>query len=683
MSSVHLTREVLTDFAAASGREWLITNGIGGFACSTLIGMNSRRYHGLLIASLHPPVDRVVLVAKLDAVAHVDGVRYELACNEYADGTIAPTGFVHLDSFRLDGSIPVWTWLLGTAVLEQRAWMPHGQNTTYVQYRLLRGEHVDLEIAPLCTHRDYHSLHRGQHGARVDASLNTLQITSGDLSYCIVAEDGEARAGFDHYWNLRYREESARGLDDIEDLFRPGTLRMTLEAGESRAVILTTETTHPLTPSESSLAQAQARQSELANNAPLNTSAPDWIRQLVHAADQFIVERASNTPGTGRHTVIAGYPWFADWGRDTMIALPGLTLATGRYEIAASVLRTFARYVSEGMLPNRFPDGGEIPEYNTVDATLWYFVAIDEYVRLTGDSTLLSELFPTLRSIVRWHQRGTRFGIQVDPSDGLLRSGTVGAQLTWMDAKIGDWVVTPRTGKAVEINALWFNALSIMRDFAVTLNDVEAAREYWSAAERVAASFNARFWFEDGGYLYDVIDAPEGDDPSLRPNQLFAISLRHALLDNGRAKAVVDVCAKTLWTPVGLRSLAAASSRSIHERDARYAPRYIGGPSERDAIYHQGTTWSWLIGPFVCAHFRVYQDAARAREYLASMESHLREACVGQISEIFDGDAPFTPRGCFAQAWGVAEVLRAWRELDQNERSHEKRSTQRKRTTTL
>jgi predicted glycogen debranching enzyme len=337
-------------------------------------------------------------------------------------------------------------------------------------------------------------------------------------------------------------------------------------------------------------------------------------------------------------------------------------------------LRTFAAFVSDGLLPNRFPDGSEAPEYNTVDATLWYFVAIDEYVRASGDLKLLTELFPVLRSIVQWHQRGTRHGIRVDDADGLLRAGEPGVQLTWMDAKIGDWVVTPRVGKPVEINALWFNALAIMRDFARQLGEVDAARDYDSVSERVARSFNERFWYADGGYLYDVVDGREGDDASLRPNQLFAISLRHALLENGRAKAVVDKCMQELWTPVGMRSLAPT--------DSRYAPRYSGTPYERDAVYHQGVVWSWLLGPFAIAHYRVHDDKSAALALLDGVTAHLRDACIGQVSEIFDAEAPFAPRGCFAQAWGVAETLRAWSHINESEAQTRGSSKTRRRSAT-
>lgn len=654
--SLTLGRDVLDDVDGALRREWLVTNGLGGYASGTVAGANTRRYHGLLVAALRPPLDRTVLVAKLDAVATYRGRRFELATNEYVDGTVAPRGYVLLDAFRLDGTIPVWTWQIGDAVVEQRIWMAHGANTTYVQFSVARAsEPVRLDLAPLCTYRDYHAHHRGDRHTLVTSLGNGVRVDAffGAQPYRLLADRGTCVPAHEWHWNFKHRAESERGLDDAEDLFRPATFTMTLAAGETGTVTLTASDAEPL-PGIRALEQERARQAALLQLAVADT---EPCRQLVLAADQFIVERSTTT--SAGNTVIAGYPWFGDWGRDTMIALPGLTLTTGRAEIAANILRTFAAFVSDGLLPNRFPDGAEAPEYNTVDATLWYFVAIDEYVRVSGDRKLLQELFPVLRSIVRWHQRGTRHGIRVDDSDGLLRAGEPGVQLTWMDAKIGDWVVTPRVGKPVEINALWFNALAIMRDFARKLGEAEAARDYGSMAERVARSFNERFWYGDGGYLYDVVDAPDGDDASLRPNQLFAISLRHALLENGRARSVVDTCMQELWTPVGMRSLAAT--------DSRYAPRYGGSPYERDAVYHQGTVWSWLLGPFAIAHYRVYDDKTAALALLDGIGAHLRDACIGQVSEIFDAEAPFAPRGCFAQAWGVAETLRAWSQINESE----------------
>jgi predicted glycogen debranching enzyme len=650
--TITLTRDVLNELDGAARREWLVTNGLGGFACSTLAGMNTRRYHGLLVASLRPPLERTLMVAKLDVVAIYRGRRFELATNEYADGTIAPRGYVLLDSFRLEGAIPVWTWQIADALIEQRVWMAHGSNTTYVQFSVVRAsEPLELELTPLCTYRDYHSQHRGYRETLVTQLGNGIRVDAwfGAQPYRLLADRGTCAIAPQWYWNFKHRVETERGLDDLEDLFRPARFTMTLAAGESGAMTLTASETEPL-PAAQALRREFERQAALLQLTP---DAPESFTQLALAADQFIVQRQ------GGMTVIAGYPWFGDWGRDTMIALPGLTLATGRPDIAANILRTFASFVSDGLLPNRFPDGADAPEYNTVDATLWYFVAIDEYVRASGDRKLLEELFPVLRSIVRWHQRGTRHGICVDEQDGLLRAGEDGVQLTWMDAKIADWVVTPRTGKAVEINALWFNALAIMRDFAQQLGDAEAAREYGSASERVARSFDERFWYAEGGYLYDVIDSPAGEDASLRPNQIFAVSLRHPLLENGRAKAVIDKCMHELWTPVGLRSLAPT--------DPRYVSHYGGSPHERDASYHQGTVWSWLLGPFALAHYRIYNDAPAALALLNGMTAHLRDACVGQVSEIFDAEAPFASRGCFAQAWGVAETLRAWSEINDSE----------------
>ncbi|HEX2493296.1 MAG TPA: amylo-alpha-1,6-glucosidase, partial [Steroidobacter sp.] len=614
-----------------------------------------------LVASLRPPLQRTLMIAKLDAAAVHQGRRYDLAMNEFADGTLAPLGYVHLDSFRLDSAIPVWTWRIGDALIEQRVWMSHGENTTYAQYAVVRArEPVHLELTPLCTYRDYHAQNRGYRETLVTPIADGVKVDAffGARPYRIIGERASCTPASQWWWNFRHRAESQRGLDDLEDLFQPARFCMTLAAGESGAVIMTAED-GVLQSSAVSLAREQHRQQELIDRAPIGVRR-SACRQLVLAADQFIVARESGK------SVIAGYPWFGDWGRDTMIALPGLTLATGRPEVAANLLRTFSRFVSEGMLPNRFPDAGEPPEYNTADATLWYFIAVDDYVRRTSDRSLLDELYPVLRSIVRWHQRGARHGIRVDARDGLLHAGEDGVQLTWMDAKIGDWVVTPRIGKPVEINALWCNALAIMRDFALTLDDAEAAREYGSAAERAARSFNERFWYEAGGYLYDVIDGPSGADTSLRPNQLFAVSLRRQLLDNGRARSVVDVCARVLWTPVGLRSLAPS--------DAAYVAHYVGGPRERDAVYHQGTTWSWLLGPFALAHYRVYNDAAAALACLDGVVAHLRDACIGQVSEIFDGAPPFAPRGCFAQAWGAAEILRVWSEINDDQSVEQNRT---------
>jgi predicted glycogen debranching enzyme len=646
-----LARADITSFESASRREWLVTNGLGGFASGTVAGANTRRYHGLLVAALKPPVQRSVLVSKLDVTVRSRGCTYELACNEYADGTVAPHGHRHLEGFMVDGLVPTWTWALGDAQLVQRIWMAQGANATYVTYTLSRATaDAELEIIPLCTGRDYHGHARGKAAADVRAIAGGVEIAGfADMpAYRVVCDRGAFKLKPDTYWRFAHRVERERGLDDTEDLLRPGVFRVTLRPGETVTFLCATADVR-LHPDAGALAAERTRTSGLLGTLP--ATAPAWIRRLALAADQFVVRRDD-----GGASVIAGYPWFADWGRDTMIALPGLALATGRPRIAAQVLRTFAAHMSEGMLPNRFPDAGEPPEYNTVDATLWYFHAVERCVAHGAGDALARDLYPVLNDIVDWHRRGTRYGIAVDERDGLLRAGEPGVQLTWMDAKVGDRVVTPRTGKSVEINALWHNALATMATLAKRYGDRARARDYASAAARVRESFNARFWNAAAGCLYDVVDVPGASaDASVRPNQIFAVSLPHPLLDASRARAVVDTCARELWTPVGLRSLAPG--------DPGYAGRYAGGPNERDGVYHQGTAWSWLLGPFALAHLAAFGDAARALAWLEPVAAHLADACVGQISEIFDGDAPHAPAGCFAQAWSVAEVLRAWFEI--------------------
>jgi len=507
-----------------------------------------------------------------------------------------------------------------------------------------------LTARPFCTYRDYHGQTRGAGWTLGTAPLPRgceVRAFDGARPYRLEVDRGSFEPAPSWYWSFKLRAETARGLDDREDLFVPGEFHAELHAGETVTLRLAMGAGDAAP--QAFAAERQRQQSLLATAGA--TAEPEWIQQLVLAADQFIVRRGVTNAGS----VIAGYPWFGDWGRDTMIALPGLALATGRHDVARNVLRTFAQFVSEGMLPNRFPDAGEAPEYNTVDATLWYFHALDEYLAATGDRALVRELYPVLRYIIDAHVRGTRYGIRVD-DDGLLHAGKPGVQLTWMDAKIGDWVVTPRIGKPVEINALWYRALVAMESFAALQEDGLAERRYAQLASSALRSFRRRFWSNERGYLADVVDGPQGaTDYTLRPNQIFAVALDAGLLEREQARSVVDVCARELWTPVGLRSLAA--------REPGYARLYTGGPRERDAVYHQGTVWAWLLGPFALAHFSAYGDARAACAYLAGIEPHLREACIGQIGEIFDGDAPHRPEGCFAQAWSVAEVLRAWRAI--------------------
>ncbi len=674
-ATIEMGRDALGSLDLTSGREWLCTNGIGGFAAGTLGLMNTRRYHGLLFAAMRPPVVRVALVAKLDVTARYHDTDWRLATNEFADGTIAPQGFRHLESFRLEGSIPVWTWLLADARVEQRIWMRQGENTTYVQFTRIGGtQDLRLSVDPLCTYRDYHQQMRGAQPFRVEAVPAGIEICAHPDArpYRVLCPGAQVRIEPLWYWNFKHREETARGLDDIEDLLRPARFEFDLASGQAVTVILTAEAQEPM-PAAAAIAAESARHGDIvgcfrsACRQALPGVDPEPLVRLALAADQFLVERREAMGRSVGRTVIAGYPWFGDWGRDTMIALPGLTLVTGRSAIAASVLRLFSTFVSQGMLPNRFPDAGEAPEYNTVDASLWYFVAVHEYLRATQDRAFAAEIYPILADMLDWHVRGTRFGIGVDPADGLLRAGEEGVQLTWMDAKVGDRVITPRTGKPVEVNALWYNAVCVLRDLAAQLGRLQDQAVHARRAAEIEASFAAAFWFDAGGHLYDVVDGPEGAvdaggrrrDSSLRPNQVFALSLPYALLGGERARRVIDLCAAELWTPLGLRSLAPG--------DGRYQGHYGGDAAARDGAYHQGTVWAWLLGPFATAHYRLYADRGAALGYLRGVAPHLREACIGQVSEIADGDPPFAPRGCFAQAWSVAEILRAWKEIQGTE----------------
>jgi predicted glycogen debranching enzyme len=636
---------------AALRREWLVTNGLGGYASGTLAGVNTRRYHGLLVAALNPPVERTVLVAgSVDRVTY-DGHGYALSTHEYADGTVDPLGYRYIQSFELDGTIPVWTFASGDALLEKRVWMAHGSNTTYVTFRVLRGNlPLDLEVAPLLTYHGFHSLSHGGWQFDVTQVPDGIEVRAfeGATSFRILAPGAQYSPTNQWYWNFLHREETARGLDDHSDLYLSGRFSRRLREGDTLALVLTTEL-YAEPDANRALEDERSRQRTLLERASADHVDP-VVQQLTLAADQFIARR--DVEGQPGKTVIAGYHWFNDWGGDTMISLPGLTLATGRPEDAAVILRTFARYVDQGMLPNNFPDSaGALPGYNTVDATLWYILAIGRYVSVTGDTKLAEEVLPVLRSIVDWHVRGTRYGIHMDPADGLLCAGEPGVQLTWMDAKIGDWVVTPRTGTPVEIQALWYNTLRIL---ASLTSDAEYAR----MADRVRDNFVQRYLHSDIGYLADVVDGPNGDELHLRPNQIFSVSLPYALLDGPIAASVVDHVGRALLTGLGLRSLS--------PDDPAYRGDYSGDAVRRDGSYHQGPVWTWLLGAYAEAHFRVYGDRAQALALLQPMEHHLRDTCLGSVSEILEGDAPHRAVGCIAQAWGVAETLRVLRLLSEH-----------------
>lgn len=662
--AVSLESAICNDLTAAEQREWLVTNGIGGFASGTVAGSATRRYHGLLIAALNPPVGRTLLVAGVDEIVNIGGDAYPFATHRWLSGAIAPKGYFAIRDFRLDGLIPVWTYQAGIARIEKRIWMRDGENTTFAQYTILESAlPVSLELKTLVNYRDFHSAtHAGDWRMSVDAIENGVRVlaSEGAAPFFICCADATCEPQHVWYRDFYFLRENERGLDDREDQLFAALFRAQLEEGQTLTVIFSTDNNAGID-GAAALQEERKRQSKiLAAAAPLlaappTESKPAWLPQLVLAADQFIVKRTLPGQPDGK-SVLAGYHWFADWGRDTMIVLPGLALATGRADIARQILLAFSRFVDGGMLPNTFPDSGAAPEYNTIDATLWYFEAIRQYFDTTQDLATLKKLFPTLEKIVNAHLRGTRFNIHVDRKDGLLYGGGPGAQLTWMDAKIGDWVVTPRTGKPVEINALWINALDTMTQFAKTF--ASTTGDYEQISAKAKSSF-ARFWNAQRNCCFDVLDAPRvGSDASIRPNQIFAVSLNVSPLPFEQQKAVVDTCASQLLTPFGLRSLAAS--------EPAYTGEYLGGPRERDAAYHQGTVWGWLLGPFALAHYRVYKDRAAALAFLEPLAKSIDSYGLGTLAEIFDGDAPHRPCGCIAQAWSVSEILRAWKELHAN-----------------
>ncbi len=658
---INFGREICGDLVTAESREWLVTNGIGGFASGTLSGMLTRQYHGVLIAAFKPPLDRTLLVAKLEETADYLGQSYPLYTNRWGKDDVDSHGYRYIESFHLEGTIPTWRYALRDALLEKRIWMQQGANTTYVFYSLIRGSApVDLLIRALVNTRNFHGGPTvGDRAMQIDLIHNGVRVKAAPeaQSFHLLVDQGQIST--DHQWieNFHLRAEQSRGLGDSADHLHAATFTLHLLPGGSLTVVASTDPQ----PDLDGFAALEARQlyeqdliDHWRSNSPYPTDlTPEWIEHLVLAADQFIVDRPTPEAPAGQ-SIIAGYHWFADWGRDAMISLPGLALCTGRWEVARSILRTFARYLDQGMLPNRFPDLGEKPEYNTVDATLWYFEAIRAYDQIHPDLNLIRELYPALTEVIRWHRHGTRFNIHVDPRDGLLFAGEPGVQLTWMDAKIGDWVVTPRIGKPIEINVLWINALKILADFARRLG--ESDQEFEAMAQQGISHFS-RYWNGDLGYCYDVVDGVDGNDPALRPNQIFALSLPSngilpPLFDTDQEKRILERCGQTLLTSHGLRSLAPS--------DPQYQGIYAGDPLHRDKAYHQGTVWGWLIGPYVQAHLRIVQDPAIALELLEPMEHHLKADGIGNLSEIFDGDDPMSPRGCIAQAWTVAEVLRSW-----------------------
>jgi predicted glycogen debranching enzyme len=655
-------------------REWIIANGLGGYASGTVSGVITRRYHGLLIAALPAPFGRTVMLSHVaEQVRFPDGRRVEIGGRERSGDAPDARGAGCLTEFRLEMGMPVWRYDVEGAVVEKRVFLPHMQNTVHIIYELLSGaESIGLALRPSVNFRaqelsvseplgwpyECRSV-GGRHEIVLTDSLLPplrMQVEARDATFTLKGRRLDS---------VQYQVEESRGYQARGDLWSPGFFKFTLPVGERAALVVSTEsieTMNALAPQQALEAERRRRQRLIAQAAP--EAREGAAAELVLAADQFIITPAGRTGDVARarafgdevRTVIAGYHWFTDWGRDTMISLEGLTLATGRHTEAGYILRTFGHYMRDGLIPNMFPEGQKEGLYHTADATLWFFHAVQRYIDCSGDQLTLALLYPRLRQIIDHHVRGTHFGIHVDDRDGLLVQGAAGYQLTWMDAKVDDWVVTPRRGKAVEINALWFNALKLMEHWAPGQGDDPS--EYRARADLARRSFNDRFWFDAGGYLYDVVDTEEGgDDAKCRPNQVLAIALPHAVLAEHRWEPVLRIVRDRLLTQVGLRSLA--------PDDEQFKRRYFGDLRTRDAAYHQGTVWGWLIGPFVDAWLKVYPtDIAAARGALSGFLEHLDEACIGSISEIFDADRPFTARGCIAQAWSVAEVLRVWIKLE-------------------
>lgn len=636
-------RAVLQNFADATQHEWLETNGLGGWASSSIIGANTRRYHGLLVAAIVPPAERMVLLSKLDETIVTGEKRIDLGTNLYRENVIAPGGHQYLNSFSKE-FFPQWEYEVDGIKLKKTIAMVQGENTVVIIYDVVEAPHpFSLELLPLMAARGYHSLsHEGPQmhwAANFENGIFHNQPDGKNNVYISVpGSTYHHTPGW--FNNFQYLIEEYRGLDYTEDLFNHGTFTVELKQGDSLGIIISTEditgkNAHEL------LSKETMRRKLLISNQPDD----EIVQQLILAADQFIVKRDEDLK-----TIIAGYHWFTDWGRDTMVSLPGLCLSTGRFEDAKKILAAFAHSVSQGMLPNRFQDNGVAPEYNNVDGTLWYFIAVHKYLLATGDTDfVMNEILPVLKDIIDWHYQGTRYNIHAD-GDGLLFAGEEGQQLTWMDARIGNWVVTPRMGKPVEIQALWYNALRIFSELLQLNGQQHDAFVVDISAEKVKESFEQLFWYAEGNYLYDNIYPDGTPSKEFRPNQLFAISLPFALIESDKAIAILQNVEEHLYTPVGLRTLP--------KSDPNYVPMYGGDQYHRDSAYHEGTVWSWLLGPYVDALVKVGIEKSKVKAVIDNFSYHLNEACIGSVSEIFDAEPPHHPRGCVAQAWGVAEVLR-------------------------
>ncbi len=671
LPKIHLGKNVLSNFNKAIQMEWIITNGLGGYASSTALGINTRKYHGLLVAAFNPPTGRKVLLTKLDEELHISGKTYSIGSNEFDYG-IQLEGYRFLSDFSLD-PFPTYRYVIDKVQLQKTFFMLYGKNAIVIDYELFNPtkDIVNIRIFPLVNYRHFHAVTNKDNlnwefvqkpfnkGVIVYPSipLSTLILSSSDGKY--LAEKGK--------WikRMHFRVDHSRGDSYKDDSFQPGCFELNVASEERKKffIVATAGKTESEAKHVFSLIskdvdalrhQELKRQESLLEKFQEHYSVikiEDWLKWMILAADSFIVNRES----TKAKSVIAGYHWFEDWGRDTLISLPGLTLVTGRFEDAKQILLTFKHYCSEGIIPNRFPDhAGEKPDYNTVDATLWYFNAVLQYLKYTGDLDFVHEqMWSFLKSIVKHHCQGTLYNIRLD-DDGLIAHGP---QLTWMDAMINNEAVTPRDGKAVEIQALWYNALKTMELLSIHFNQKEQAKEYSAMAEKAKENFVKKFWNPQMDWLFDVIN-DEQKDASLRPNQIIAVALDFSMLDKPKEEKVVEIVWKKLFATYGLKTLS--------EEDSRYVGKYRGDWNHRNNAYHNGTVWAWLLGPFTTAFLKVknYEERWRAfalKTFLQPLfQRETLQAGLGTISEIFDGDPPHTSRGGIAQAWSVAEPLRAF-----------------------
>ncbi len=643
-----ISKDLCRNLDHALSLEWLETNGLGGFSSGTVSSANTRRYHALLLTASQAGGNRYVLVNQVEEWLQIDGEAFSLTTNLYP-GSVHPQGYRHCVSFS-STPWPTWIFTYQGTTCRREIIRIHGHDLAIVRWILVESPSpaLTLRVRPMLTGRDYHALHHENEQLSTAFTSSSRKVTWQPYESVPPVHGfhtGTYRHAPDWYRQVQFPLEKERGLDCEEDWWSPGEFTFELTPAKKHALALTSAAVESLE-IRGLISGERARRMRLRKAAPATDRLAEAFRR---AAENFLVRRET------RQTVIAGYPWFTDWGRDTFISLPGLCLVTGRYETAWQIIESFSGHVSEGMVPNRFPDVGQDPDYNAIDASLWFIYAIDRYLAYSHDlSRVQSVAWPVIKEILDGYRGGTRYGIHMD-SDGLIAGGTPGVQLTWMDAKSGDWIVTPRHGKPVEVQALWIRALDVGDRLATLFHDVSFAEGCRAERARAVESFRRKFWHEKGGYLYDTIDGPVGNDTSIRPNQIYAISLCDDLLTQNQAQQVLQIVTDQLLTPVGLRTL------SPH--DARYRPRYEGGPMERDGAYHQGTVWPFLLGPFITSRMKTFgslpENKRVARSFLRGLEGHLQEICIGQISEIFDGDPPHHPRGCPAQAWSIAEPLRA------------------------